>query len=538
MNQTTSIEERENSKQQEAEPLNFFLKKFNEVSSAEEKLRVSIDFMREALSQSGTPYFKGFWEVRKLCLPLFKEEISGPVRSLLWEEYIELTREGRRLKNLLDEDSAFAMEQIDIAIKALEEEVGAYHAHLEEVIEKTPLIAFAEAPQTLEKKMEVYQQLQRRLILLNAYASRINALRKELIKTEMRIRQKNKFFQRLSTLGDQVFPPRKDLIKEVSDAFLEDVGSFVAHYFSPEAFDHEHIRRNVFFFREEIKALQSLAKILTLNTHAFTKTREHLSECWDKLKGMEKELKKEYSQQKQKSAENCELVRAKLLEVNTALQEGKWTLVEGMKQFDDILRWMREVELTRHDVKILKDEIQAAKEPLQKQQEQAEEERRQKDKDMEQRRRNQLQELKEKVESLKDQVASASTDHLTAELDTAKNQLATFSMTKGERQMLDRSLRTIRDQIEEKRERTLLELSDDDRVVLDQLRDILNQRKQRRHEIKAQLEEYRKILGGSTLDFEKAIEYNELVTAGKERLEKIDEGIQEIEQKIRALRSR
>lgn len=268
MSQTISMEEQEQDPPT-SQDIEAFLKHLETLQAPEEKLQESIAFMRESLAQEGSPNFKGFWEVRKVCLPLFKEALPPALRVQFWAEYIELTREGRRLKNLLDEDTAFAVEQIDLAISALEEEVKGYHAHLGEILEKTPDIEFSDHSETLEPRFSVYQHLQKQLNLLNLYASRINSLRKELMRTEMRIRQKNKFFQRLSFLGDQVFPTRKDLIQSISTAFVEDVTAFAHTYFSEENFDEENVRRSVFAFRAEIKALQSIAKTLTLNTHAF-----------------------------------------------------------------------------------------------------------------------------------------------------------------------------------------------------------------------------------------------------------------------------
>ena len=55
-------------------------------------------FTRIALSQPGMPRFKDFWEGRRLCLPLFKENLTPKVRSQLWAEYIELSSEARRFK--------------------------------------------------------------------------------------------------------------------------------------------------------------------------------------------------------------------------------------------------------------------------------------------------------------------------------------------------------------------------------------------------------------------------------------------------------
>ncbi len=520
----------------ESPTLDHFLKNFPSLS-CEEKLRQAVTFMRTALSQEGSPDFRGFWEVRKICLEVFKEEMPSATRSLFWEEYIELTREGRRLKNLLDEESAFAMEQIELAIIALEQEIEGYHAQAEAILSKTPAIELPQVPASLEKKKDHYIRLQQNLNLLNVYAARIHSLRKELIKTDMRIRQKNKFFERLSAMGDKVFPCRKELIAEISGLFLQDVDAFVQANFSEETFQPEKIRKAVFFFREEIKLLQAFAKVLTLNTQAFTKTRELLSFCWDKLKGMEKELKKEFTLQKQKSSENVLLVRQKIDELKEKCSQGLAGL-DALKLMDDILRWMRDVELTRADVQLLKGEIHALRVPIQESLEKQEEEKRQEEDAHEQKRRLQVQELKGKIDTLKEQVPVLSAEVLEAEVEGTKQALNTLPLTKVEKQMLDRSLKGIREQIEEKRERALLELSADDRAALDQLREVLSQRKIRRQQIKAQVEEYRKILGGSTLDLQKAMEFSELMNAERDRLEKIDEAIQEIEVKIRSLKNR
>ena len=78
-------------------------------------------------------------------------------------------------------------------------------------------------------------------------------------------------------------------------------------------------------------------------------------------------------------------------------------------------------------------------------------------------------------------------------------------------------------------------MSDDEKKTLENLKTVLKQKKDRRQEIKQQLESYRKSLGGSGLDFEKAMQIQELVEQEKERLEKANAGIQEIEQKIAEL---
>jgi hypothetical protein len=99
-------------------------------------------------------------------------------------------------------------------------------------------------------------------------------------------------------------------------------------------------------------------------------------------------------------------------------------------------------------------------------------------------------------------------------------------------QQLDRSMKPVRDLIVERKESALLNLSDDEKNALNQLREVLMQRKLRRQEIKDQLEIYRKTLGGSNLDFEKAMALREQIEFEKERLEKANASVAEVEQKI------
>src|SRR5262249_4301894 len=78
-----------------------FRKAFEEQSDSEDKLQLAIDFMEASLAQGGTPHFRSFWEARRLCLPLFKENISPVLRSQLWTKYSEFSKEARRLKEIL-----------------------------------------------------------------------------------------------------------------------------------------------------------------------------------------------------------------------------------------------------------------------------------------------------------------------------------------------------------------------------------------------------------------------------------------------------
>lgn len=512
-----------------------FLEEFDKISSAEERLRAAVDFMRSALSSGQSPDFRGFWEVRKRSLPLFKEALPPAMRAQLWEDYIELTREGRRLKNVLDDESAFAVEQIDIAIHALEEELEKYSNRWEELLATAPDVKFPKEPKAVQGRYPYYGSLQKRLNFLNAFAVRINSLRKELIKTEMRLRQKNSFFQRLSKLGDIVFPLRRELIKEVSEAFMKDVDAFVSAHFSEQTFSKEKVQRSVFFYREEIKTLQACAKILTLNTQTFSEARTKLSGCWDMLKGMDKELKKELTQQKHKSEENTKQVLLEIEKIKLSIDNTSLTAADALKALDELLLKMREIELTRQDVRLLKENIHNLRTPLE---EQLKAQQSLKEQEVEERRNQQKEELKGKLASLLKRVAQTPLEELTRSLQECQEQLKTLFLRRTELEEFKKSLQMLRDQIAEKEEEAVLTLSDDDRAALDGLHALLEQRKERRQQIRAQIEEYRKVMGGSTLDFEKGLQMQELMAAERERLEKIDHKIAEIEQKIRQLKKK
>jgi hypothetical protein len=499
-----------------------FTEKLASLPTPEEKIAHGLQFMRSSISQEGSPRFREFWEARRVVLPFFKENLNPAIRSKLWNEYVELTVEARRLKEILEEQSAFAMEQIDLAIKALEGDVANFDALLAGLGD----LNFPEAAQTIRRSANVYNKIQRELNLLNTFASRLNGLRKEIIKTDMRIRFKTKFFKRLSDLGDSIFPKRKELIEAISVEFEKDIELFVSNHFKGE----EIVGAPYYALREEIKALQSMAKLFTLNSGVFTRTRLRLSECWDKVKVLEKEHKKEVLERKQASSQQRQSIQSKI----DALKEKALELPiqELNTEIDAISDEMRNVPLHRDDVRYLRDELFRLREPHRAAQEQKARELEAAEKEKLRLKREKLVALKEKIAHFSKEGERLDLEALTTAYNEILAELEQFEISKMEKQQIERTLRPLKDLIADKKEHSLLNLSEDDKKALENLRVVLQQKKQRRQEIKDQLETYRKALGGSSLDFEKAMHYRELVEQEKERLEKANAGIEEIEKKI------
>ncbi len=502
---------------------------YEKFETAEEKLGFAIEFMRTALAQTGSPQFKEFWEVKRLCIQLFKESLKPAFRVQSWTEYSEICSEARRLKEILDEESAFAVEQIDIAISSIEDGI----TNFERELDGLAAIPFPENFKALETKLEVYSNMQKSLNLLNTFAAKINGLRKELIKTEMRIRFKNKFFQRLSVAGDKVFPKRKQLIKEVSELFLSDVDLFVQEHFSSDT-----LAGPLYFYREEIKAFQGVAKVLTLNTQAFTATRGKLSDCWDKVKRLEKEWKKEKVKQRAAYKENAQSIHEQIVALQTSIKDSQLNHEQINDEVNEIFSVMKSVDLGRDEVKRLRDELQEIRFGLRAEQKEEGLKKERELQEKERLKREEIQSLKDSIKSLLENIDTLSLDDVESQHTDIQQRMSAATLHPFDKQALDRLSKPLKYALADKQEKAMLELSDDDMQSIDQLKQVLKQRKSRRNEIKSQIEVNRKAAGSSGLDFEKAMQSQEMMIADKERLQKISEGITEIEQQIQEIKSR
>lgn len=503
-----------------------FTKSLSELQDAEAKLKLAISFMEEALQKTKSPDFKSFWDARKICLELFKESIPPASRAHLWGRYHELSKEAKRLKDILDEQSHFAVEQIGMAIQALEEEI----AHIPENLTHIPPISFPENCRPLEKDFAFYDSRQKELNLLNAYASRINSMRKELIKTEMRIRIKNKFFQQLSKAGDHVFPKRKDLIHEISQRFTNDVNQFIK-----EHFESISEKESIFNLREAIKGLQGAAKFLTLNTQSFNQTRMSLSECWDKLKELDKERKKEFADRKEQFKANAEALHNSITSVLKDVTEGALSVNDSNKAIDDIVYRMRAASLGRDEVRFLREELGKLRDAVNAKVQAIQEERNKQDEEKERQRKEMLNAFVDSIQKLLEAAPQETAESLVAKRDALLEEIQAGHILKIDKQELEKKLRPIKDILIEKKEQALMSLPEDKRQALEQLKELLKQRKERRQKIKEQLELLRKAKGSSGLDFEKAMQVNEEITLEKERFEQANESVREIETKIKEM---
>ena len=275
--------------------------------------------------------------------------------------------------------------------------------------------------------------------------------------------------------------------------------------------------------------------MLTLNTQAFTQTRLKLSECWDKIKVVDKERKKERAHQKALHKQNLDAVLEKIKAFSAALAENQLSVHDAHKQLEDIQVFMRQVELGRDEIRLLKDELAKARQPLLDKTKAEEMERKQQEAEKEKQKLQKIRDLQSEIEQLFQEAERYTVEQICAQRDALLEKIQSLPIPKGEKNEFEKLLKPLRDVISDKKEKALLSMSEDVRESLQNLRLVLQERKARRQEIKNQLETFRKLSGGSNLDFEQAMSYKNQINAERERLEKINLSIKEIEDKIEEL---
>ncbi|HSX11891.1 MAG TPA: hypothetical protein VLF61_00170, partial [Rhabdochlamydiaceae bacterium] len=314
-----------------------FLKMMEMQKDPEEKIRNCIAFMQQCLSREGPPSFKEFWEARKLSLLLFKESLNPKVRNELWECYVGLTTEAYHLKEMMDNESSFARQQIESAIQDLEKNLH----HFAVLAQQVPSLELPEECRQAAAQSGSYNRHNQELHLLHSYAERIHSLRKEVLKTQMRFRFKNKLLDQLMKLGDQVFPRRKELTQQLSQLFLNDVESYVDCSFPKEIQDSPAI------VKDTIKAFQFVAKQLYLSAEVVSKSKELLSQCWQKVQVRQQE-------QKEVGRTQYEQLSKKVLELEAAFSEGKLQEEALDAAYAQLQQEMSKLDLGREESRAIK----------------------------------------------------------------------------------------------------------------------------------------------------------------------------------------
>ncbi|MBN2480005.1 MAG: hypothetical protein JXA94_07235 [Parachlamydiales bacterium] len=490
--------------------------KLDDFSSNEEKINFLLDEMRNALNDETQVDFNYFWGLKNLCLTIFKLPINSISRVEFWKRFIDISNQSKKIKEIFDDNISFEIEQIELTIDSLEKDLN----NFSQIAESVKDLELNNSLQALFSKKEYFLNIHKELSVLNSFSIRINSLRKEIIKTNMRLSLKNRLLKRLSAVGDFVFPKRKELIKDLSQEFLNCIDSYI------ENFDLKNSK--YFILKDEIKSLQSIAKVLTLNTHSFTTSRLKLSDCWDKVKVAEKE----YKQDRLKSLEVVNKVTDKIDALHAMCKnDPEDKNIE--KTEDEIVNFMKTLELTSADVKFLKNKIKNAKAPIFEKKQHEKIERINVQKQEEESRVQKIEDIKNHLKDLisKKEISLEELENEKIDLD---EKMKSLNLLKFEKLIMDKDFKVLKDLIEEKKEIKLFENESDE---LKSFKLLLEQKRLKKQTLKQNLDNLKKELSGSGFDFEKAMIYRELIDSEKLRFDELDASINELEDKIDELES-
>ena len=466
----------------------------------EDKIKVALDFMRSSLAQEGSPRLRDFWEAKAVCLPLFKQRVAPAARAYFWEEFVELSDEARRLKEVLDEQSAFAASAIDLAIEAIEKEFASF----DEKLTSVQTCPFPKSVFAIDHRKDFYDQCYRGVFLLTNFSSQLNSLRQEVSKTSMRVRQKGRIFQKLQELKDQILPRRSQIIDEVSRAFIEDVTAFVDG-------QQEKTNKPFYVLRDEIKALQELSKILSISTDTFAQVRELLSGLWDKIRLLDKERKKNQNEKKQSQQKNLEEALEKIAELEKRIEDENLKLDKAKPLFGEIYTYLRNIDLHRDGVSICKNKLKELQDSLKAP------------------KTSGRTIDAERIEAKREQEANVLKDEQ-ARIDGALKECKGLGVDAGFEKLYqleseiqhDQLLDPVRDLLVEKKHAALLESEE---ALVEEVEAVIEVRQKQKKRLKQRHDEVRKALGGSNLDFERSMQLDQELTDYKKKLESVDEAI-------------
>lgn len=503
----THLKKSEPQKKEEQDPLNLYpecKKKWDELASLEEKIALGIQIMKDALAEEGAPFFKKFWDIRKVTLPLFKESIDPLQRGKLWEEFTNVSTEARNLKALFDQKSSFALEQIGLAIESVESDVEKY----EELLEKSQEPIFTDWDECL-KERAFYEQSQKELQILNAFSARIASLRKELISTPMRLKQKNLLFKKLSNLSQIVLPKRKALMTSVSSQFFQEVEEFVRGHLGKNSKTPFHA------IKKTIKILQDIAKKLTLTSKIFTESRNQLSQLWDEIKTKEKGRKEQILKRKEQSEENKKVLKEKISQL---IEEKKdLTSKNYQNKVDALEKECKKMLFTREDQEEMDQELsQLIKTPLIKGF----------GEDLTERT------LEKRIQTLVQEKETISLEDSYDRYEQLERQIDKEGASFKQKNRLREVLMPVQKWIDDQYDTKLQEALEKKELSLAKWTEFLEFSRKIRGKIKYHLEGQRKNRGNVGFDIQMAMDYQERLEKQRRRLEKIDQSITKIEEEI------
>lgn len=467
-----------------------YVKELSLLKHSDEKIDKMIEYIKIQLTHGEIQPLSRFWGMRKFCLDQFKEPIPINKKLKLWEDYCLAFEDILKLKQNLDQKMSQEKELIETSVTMIEQEL----AQIGSLIEKEESVELPKCLQTAENE-QFYNQHQKQLNVYTTYAKRLNALKNEFLDLNLSFKQKEDALAKIHSLADQVFPKKRDLLNQISKKYIEDIRSFIKTHFNSS---HSN-KVPAFNLKDQIKNLQSFAKVISLNVDAFSKTRQWLSECWDKVKEYEKQQKKIKEEKKLALDEKHEDLQKKLDGLKSEKNQIKQDVYND--QIKELSVSIKKSEILKSQKKKLKEQLDLLDENSVAQEDSSAE-------------KELLLVILREAEQIKENFQDW--DYLTIEAQV-KQVFARYDLCKlldNQQLKAEKALCMLKEILVQS---LIAEIQDQTHIE-----ELSFQIESVRIDLKDSIEKYRRILNSSNQSIEKAIVYNELSMQTKALLSSLD----------------
>jgi len=308
----------------------------------------SISYMKSLIDGHENIDWSAYNIAKKKFLVEFKALENNGQKQKIWKDFVEVSDAARAMKKIHEEVGEFAAEMISKALDAIDVE-----------LESTQSLTFTHHFPVFDKvtefksyKSKIVEKLAM-VAFLSKKASQVQELRQELMKTGMRLSLKGKLFDRLSKIGDIVFPKKKELSNEIIEDFKKALLAFCQK-------NAKQTEGSETLF--QIRLIQGFLKSLSLKKQDFDFVKSLLDPIWKKAT-VDKDLKeKAFEETVAKSQEAKKTIEESFEALSALIEQNQDT--EALKLYDEIQRKFKEKTLTKTDFRVCKDSLESKAKPL------------------------------------------------------------------------------------------------------------------------------------------------------------------------------
>jgi hypothetical protein len=286
-----------------------------------------------------------FNHAKKSFLNEFKA-FQAQDKQKIWKEFTEIADSARAIKKHQEEEGEFAAEMIAKALDSHDVE-----------LQNMPRSGYRHA---LFDKVSAFKSVKDDAVgllssikFLSVKASQLQALRQELNKTGMRLSIKGKLFDRLSKLGDAVFPVKKSFNSQLVENFFKGL----------EAFSKSLAKRDdgdeILF---EIRVIQSFLKEMTLRKQEYDLIKATLDPLWKNALILKDKKELMLQEANAKSAEIKQSFEKEFENLKALVADGKDQ--DAMKVYDALSLKLKDRTLQKQDYRLLKNDLELASKPI------------------------------------------------------------------------------------------------------------------------------------------------------------------------------